>query len=201
MIKVIITTFTATLAGLIASFSIFMNGILGAFGLAATSVETVNDLRASQAIVEKMRKRHETKKLNVSKKFVKRSGKKIASTSVAAATIGTAAVAVTVAGLEVHDYCEEKEELLTDENILFGTDAEFDYQMCLEEAQKDSESILISVKDSISESVAVSWEHTKDYSAEKWSATKKASAEAWDKVSQSTEGLWERLSDWKSIIN
>ncbi len=195
MIKIIVSTVLATISSLSVAGVIFLNGILGMFGLAVTSAETLVDLKTSQQIVQTMRKRHKSKKIKVSKKFVKRTGKKIASSAVAAATIGTAAVVATVATLEVHSYCEDKKELHEDGNVLNGRNDEFDYKACVKEATDDAELIVASVRDSVTESVSKIWGDTKNYTSDKWDATKQSGSDAWKRTKASTENLWKSLVD------
>jgi hypothetical protein len=176
--------------------STFLNSILGLFGLASTSIETLNDLRNSKQIVENIKTRHKAKKINVTKRFVKRSSKKIASSAVSAATIGTAGVVVAIGLLEAKDYCEDKKELHEDEKILFGIKDEFDSDKCFNAAKKDTKEIIISVKDAVPEIVDEAWEDTKDFSNETWEATKEMSADAWGASLKTLEGLWKRITDW-----
>ena len=77
--------------------------------------------------MQKVKIRHKLKRLKLSKKFIKRTSRKISVSAVSAATIGTAAVVVTIASLEIYDYCNDKKELLEDGNILFKSNEEFDY--------------------------------------------------------------------------
>ena len=87
MIKTIFFTFTATMAVVTLVATLFLNTILGAFGLAATSIETLQNLKTSQQIVKRMKTRQAQKKLKVTKRFAKRPAKRIASAAVAAATV------------------------------------------------------------------------------------------------------------------
>ena len=103
--KTIFLTFTATLAALSFAATLFLNTILGTFGLVTTSVDTLNKLKSSQVVMDKMKTRHQAKRLTATKKLAKRSSRRVASASLAAATIGTVAVAITMTGFEIHDYC------------------------------------------------------------------------------------------------
>ena len=96
--------------------TLFLNTILGAFGLAATSIETLHNLKTSQQIVKRMKTRQAQKKLKVTKRFAKRPAKRIASAAAAAAaaTVGTIGVAVAATALEANDYCDEKRKLQED---------------------------------------------------------------------------------------
>lgn len=147
MLRTILLTFTATTAALGLAGSLFLNTILGSFGLVATSVETLRGLQASHQVVETMKARHQRKKLKAGKRFAKRAGRRVATAAVAAATIGTVAVTVTMAGMEVNDYCEERRALQEEANLLYGTDAAFDWGRCYEEGKEDAKTILADAKD------------------------------------------------------
>jgi hypothetical protein len=60
---------------LILSAHLFLNSILGMFGLAATSVGALATLQASQRIVDTMKARHARKQTRITKRFIKRSGR------------------------------------------------------------------------------------------------------------------------------
>ncbi len=203
--KTIIVSIFSTFVVVVFVFSVFLKGILGIFGLAYTSAEALGDLKQSSSIVKNLKERHKKKKDNVKTKFAKRSGKKVASTAVAAATVGTAAVIVTVASLEAHEYCEDKRELLDDENTLFETKKKFNYEYCLEEAKKDSKQMVRDIMEKAPKAVSVAWESTKDFgdnawantkgfSSDAWESTKSASSSAWQAAAESTNDLWSSLS-------
>jgi hypothetical protein len=84
---------------------------------------------------------------------VKRSSKRIGATVLAAATVGTVAVAATVAGLEVADYCDEKQSIHATESILYGTDEVFDMKQCIDEAKEELVSLLVDARDASIEAV------------------------------------------------
>ncbi len=195
MYKVIFSTVLTTIVVVFISASMFLNSILSIFGLEATSVVTLNNLKESKKIVNKIRARNKAKKIEISKKFVKRTSKKVASSAVSAATIGTAAVVITVAGLEVYDYCDEKREIQEESNILFNEKKEFNYNECLTEASKDSTKIIASVKKAIPGIASKTWESTKNISNETWESTKKIGSETWNSTSEASEKLWNSLSD------
>jgi len=135
---------------------------------------------------------YKAKKLSVTKKLAKRSTRQIASASLAAATIGTVAVAVTMASFEVYDYCEDKKDLQDDFNILYGTNDEFNFEQCIEGGKDESKRILTEVKQSASESVFEAMNSTAEYSGEKWLAIKESSTYAFE----STNDLWESTKEW-----
>ncbi len=203
--KKIVASISVTLVVVTFVLSVFLNGILGLFGLAFTSVEALADLKKSSSVVKNLKERHKKKKVNISKRFVKRTGKKVASTAVAAATVGTAAVVVTVATLEAHEYCDDKRELLKDENLLYQNEKEFDYEYCLEEAKNDSQQIVMDIMEEAPKIVSAAWGktkdlsdnawvNTKDFSSNAWESTKSAGSSAWRSAAVSTSNLWDSLN-------
>lgn len=172
--KTIFLTFTATLLGITFAASLFLNTILGTFGLVSTSVETFNKLKSSQLVMNKMKVRHQAKTRNITKRLAKRSSRRVASASLAAATIGTAAVAITMTGFEIHDYCEDKASLQTDHNILYGTTDNFDFDSCLKQGKVESARILNEVQQSTSDTLIEAMHLATDYSNEKWLTLKDA---------------------------
>ena len=143
-----------------------------------------------------MKKRQAEKKLRESKRFAKRPLKRITTTAVAAATVGTVAVAVTMTALEAEDYCEEKRELQEDANILYGTKTKFDYEQCYEDGKKDITDWLSQVKDSTVETVSNTWRYAAHYSAEKWTATKETFLQALKSTGEASVGLWDEARSW-----
>jgi hypothetical protein len=188
-----ITLATASLAA-----SIFLNSILGLFGFAATTVESLNNLRASQQVLEKVKQRHTRKKTRVTKRLVKRSGKRVAGTALAATAMGTIGVAVAMTGLEIHDYCEDRRELQDDANLLYSTKIGFDEEQCLEESLNDAELILSSATEEVQSSVSEAYESTSDYSAEKWASVKSKTSQAVQSSKRSARRIWHKA---KSFFN
>ncbi|MFV1985549.1 MAG: hypothetical protein ACC657_18515 [Thiohalomonadales bacterium] len=191
--------------------SVFLNSILGAFGLVSTTVDTLNNLKESKHILDIVKKRHKNKKLNISKKFTKRLSKKAAASAVSAATLGTGAVVITVAGLEVMDYCNELRELHEEDNILFKTKAKFYYTECLNEAKDDSQEIIVAIKEAVPIAIRKTWEETKSISRATWEKTKEISVKTWRSASTISKYTWdtstretneaiESLLDWASEL-
>ena len=221
MFKVILTTISATAVIIFFVASFFLNSILGLFNLATIPLSLLPEFYQSKQIVKNLKadkvklknnnkalkatnsahrkkinaikERHKIKDSNAPKKFAKRSGKKITSSAFAAATIGTVGVIFTVAGLEVHDYCEDKQELLKDENILFDTNKKFDYKICLDEATKDSEKIITLIKESSSEAIKNSWSKTKYISQKQWQQVKEESDYIWQKAKGFNKEQWQNI--------
>jgi len=139
--------------------SLFLNSILAAFGLVTTSIESLQNLQQSKKVVEQMKSRHKAKKKNFSNKFTKRAGAKLSSTATSAVPIvGAIGAVIAVATLEASYYCEDKQELHDDENLLFGTDKPFDNGQCLAEAKQDSEQLITDAKQAVSQSFNDAWD-------------------------------------------
>jgi len=194
--KTIFLTFTATLAALSFSATLFLNTILGTFGLVTTSVDTLNKLKSSQVVMDKMKTRHQAKRLTATKKLAKRSSRRVASASLAAATIGTVAVAITMTGFEIHDYCEDQASLQIDNNILYGTTDEFNLDACLEQGKEESKRILTEVKQSASESVNNAIDSAAQYSNEQWLVLAESNADAVESTSQTIDELKALVRQW-----
>jgi hypothetical protein len=194
--RTIFLTFTTTLAAIAFAGTLFLNTILGTFGLVTTSVESLNKLKSSQLVMDKMKSRHQAKKLNVTKKLAKRSGRRVASASLAAATIGTVAVAVTMTGFEIHDYCEDKASLQVDDNILYGTTGEFNFDECIEEGKVESKRILTEVKQAASERVSDAMNSVAQYSSQQWLALQESNVDTIESTSQTIDALRESAKQW-----
>ncbi len=189
-------TFLFTVAAIVFVASLFLSQILGVFGLAATSVAALQKLQVSQQIVEKMQNKHSARKLRVSKKFARKAGKRVASTALAAATVGTAAVAVAMIGIEADDYCAEKKELQQDGDLLYGTETKFDADNCVDEARQALKAIAKEAIDAVPEVVSDAIGASAEYSAEAWAAAKEASTRAIQSGSEETSRRWESARSW-----
>ncbi len=51
-------------------------------------------------------------------------------------------MASAIVALEVADYCDEQKELTIDQNLLYGTEEEFNFKKCSDEAAEDLGKIL-----------------------------------------------------------
>lgn len=190
MIKTVFVTVGITISALAFAGAFFLNTVLGMFGLVATTADTMEALTRSHQIVESLKSQHSQKRMKVTKRFAKRATKRVAGAAAAAATIGTVAVAATMVGLEVEDYCEEKEDLNIESNILYGTSDEFDFKQCIASGLDDSKTIMQDVKASASIAVAEAFSATKDFSSEKWEEIKAASGEATQAAKERLGGAW-----------
>ncbi len=196
MIKSTLGIISASVIATMLAGTLFLSSILGAFGLVATSANNLGKLLASQQVVDKIKAKHQAKKSRVTRRFAKRTGKRVASSAVAAATIGTVAVVAVVAGLEVVDYCEEKEALNEEGNILYNRDETFDYEFCLEEGMEDSRQIIETAIDDSSTVVQETWSDTRSYSIELWEEFKASSLDMINSTTESTTDAWDAMWDW-----
>ena len=138
LIKALLKSIVLTIITIVIISQFFLSSFMGLFGYSAIPLSELTKLKASSQIMEKMKSRHKTKKVNATKKFYKKAGKKVSATAISAATLGTIAVVGTLTYLEVSQYCEEQKDLIADENILFSTHKVFDSQACLSRAKQDS---------------------------------------------------------------
>ncbi len=152
----------------------FFSSIFALFGYTALPIDQLAKLTHSQKVIQKKCKNGiRTKSANVSKRFIKRSGKKVAITAASAATIGTVAVIGTLTYLEVSQYCDEQRVLSEDANILFDTNTAFDMKACLEQGKQDSA----------------------HFANEAWQGVKNSSSEVLDDVLNSIEKSSDELLD------
>lgn len=199
MIKGTLGIITATVTVTAMAGSIFLNSILGAFNMAVTSVDNLNSLRESRAVVNKLKQRHETRKLDVTRKFTRKAGKRAVASGAAAITVGTAAVVVTVAAIEAMDYCDEKKELNDEGNILYGTSEPFDYKVCMESAQEDSKELVDAAVEGSSDAVKEAWLATKEYSHEVWDALTRSIADLYESTTESASDILSAWKEWLEI--
>jgi len=167
----------------------FFSSIFALFGYAALPIESLNNLTHSKKIVQKMQSRHKTKTANVSKRFIKRSGKKVAITAVSAATIGTVAVIGTLTYLEISQYCDDKRILNEDANILFDTQKEFNMQACLDQGKQDSAHF-----------ANEAWQSVKTSGSEVLDSIEQSSDELLDPSRKATVELFESIDKWYQQI-
>ena len=171
--KAVLSTLITICFSAFIAVKFFFSSIIAMFGYAALPIESLASLNHSQKIVQKMQSRHKVKSANVSKRFIKRSGKKVAITAASAATIGTVAVIGTLTYLEVSQYCDEQRVLSEDANILFDTNTAFDMKACLEQGKQDSA----------------------HFANEAWQGVKNSSSEVLDDVLNSIEKSSDELLD------
>lgn len=196
MLKTVLLTASATAGTLALAAHLFLNTILGAFGLVATSADTLQNLKASREVVQQMKKRQSQKKTRITKRFVKRSGKRVASGALAAATVGTVAVVAAMTTIEITDYCEQQKELQEDLDVLNGTTTEFDLDECLQHSKEDAKAIYAEVKNSVSDTVAGTFESTSSYADELWGDVKALTKSAIDYTDAGFSAAWRSATSW-----
>jgi len=187
--KTVLSTLLLTGFAAFIAFKFFFSSIFGLFGYAALPIEQLNKLAHSKNIVKKMQSRHKTKSANVSKRFIKRSGKKVAITAVSAATIGTVAVIGTLTYLEISQYCDEKLVLNDDANVLFNTENKFDMSACLEQGKQDSANF-----------ANEAWQSIKANGSDMLDSIEKSSDELLDPSRKATVELFESIDKWYQQI-
>jgi hypothetical protein len=183
--KAAISTFMVMVLTGIFVMKFFFSSLLSLFGYAVLPIESLKNLTHSKKIVQKMQHRNKVKSANVSKRFIKRSGKKVAVTAVSAATIGTVAVIGTLTYLEISQYCEDKKALNEDANILFDTDKIFDMAACLEQGKQDSTNF-----------ANEAWRSIKEKGLDVFESIEQASDELLDPSRKATTELFESIDEW-----
>tara|TARA_R110001583_G_scaffold43548_1_gene138513 strand:+ start:2003 stop:2575 length:573 start_codon:yes stop_codon:yes gene_type:complete len=187
--KTVLSTLIVIFFSVFIAVKFFFSSIFALFGYAALPIESLASLTHSKKTIQKMQSRHKTKSANVSKRFIKRSGKKVAVTAVSAATIGTVAVIGTLTYLEVSQYCDDKRVLNEDANILFDTLEIFDMQACLEQGKQDS--VLIANE---------AWQSVKSSSSDVLDSIEKSSDKLLDPSRKATVELFESIDKWYQQI-
>ena len=206
MIKVILGTFITSVVTVAIIATLFIDSILAGFNLVAISVEQYNNLQNSKVILEKIKKRHDVKKRNVSNKFITKPGKRLAVTAASAAALGTVGVVTLIFTLEAKDYCNQKGELINESNILFNEDRKFSNSQCFIEAKNDSKELMGKIVASISDGatelwvdaqdISISaWKGTKGRSIGAWKGTKRLGSNAWSYSIKASDGLRDSVSD------
>lgn len=190
MWKIIVLTASMTAVVLVAAMGLFFKPVLAHFGMAATSIGHLAALQASHQAVEKMKERHIKKKAHTRKRFGKRAGRRVASTTLAAITVGASGVAIAVGALEIADYCEEKGDLVKDANILYGRQDEFDLKYCAEEAKHDVEAMWSEAHGSTDAAVDRAVEKAAKYARENWESLKSAIGEVSQPTAEMLNNLW-----------
>lgn len=183
--KAVISTFMATIITGVIIVKFFLTNLLTFFGYAVMPLEGLKNLTHSQKIVQTMQQRNKAKSANISKRFIKRSGKKVAATAVSAATIGTVAVIGTLTYLEVSQYCEDKQILNEETNILFDSDKLFDMNACLEQGKQDSANF-----------ASDAWQNIKETSSDVLESIEQSSDEILEPSRKATLELFESIEQW-----
>jgi len=183
--KAVISTLMVTIFTGVIVFKFFLSSLFTFFGYAVLPIESLKSLKHSKKRVQKMQHRNKVKSANVSKRFIKRSGKKVAVTAVSAATIGTVAVIGTLTYLEVSQYCEDKQVLNEEANILFDTDTQFDMNACLEQGKQDSAHF-----------ANEAWQNITETSSQVLDRIEQTSDELLDPSRKATAELFESIDDW-----
>lgn len=183
--KAVLSTLMVTIMSGVIVIQFFLSSLFSFFGYAVLPLENLKSLTHSKKIVQKMQHRNKVKSANVSKRFIKRSGKKVAVTAVSAATIGTVAVIGTLTYLEISQYCDDKKALNEEANILFDTNKQFDMNACLEQGKQDSAHF-----------ANEAWQNIKETSSDVLESIEQTSDELLDPSRKATTELFESIDEW-----
>jgi len=200
-VKTIFYTFFATIAAVTLSTALLWNSVLNSFGFEVIPLGRLHALHASQRKVDQMKEHHKNKRLKTTKKLTERSTKRVASTALASATIGTTAVVGTVIAFEIDAYCAEKKSLQDEANILDGTDIPFDFRQCATEAEQDTHVILTELKNSTNEKISNAINVATDYSAAKWSSVKEVTIHAMQSTGNASTMIWDKINSMQKNYN
>jgi hypothetical protein len=180
MVKVVIPTVVATLAVAFVAGWAFLHPLLGAVGLAAVPRATLERLHASDRAVDALRQRNAQERAELDREFAQRAARHVASTTIAAATVGPPAVAMATMTVEAGRYCERKEALVRDADLLLGTTTAFDRERCFEDAKRESVAILDEVKRTASKAASEALDLSARVGDEAWSKLREAGRQAFE---------------------
>jgi len=132
MIKILLLTIGTTLSVAALVISIFLNGLLGLFNLAAIPAAQLSAYKASEAAVSKLKQRNAVRKSDFHKKHAKRATKRLAAASGAAIPlVGVGAAIAATGAFVIEDYCNEMGELEADSALLNGVEESFNFKRCV----------------------------------------------------------------------
>lgn len=188
--KTIILTITLTLSIITATVAFAGQAILGLAGFTVVTVDKLHKLTAASQVLDKVKVHHSKRKLRTSKRFVKKASRKVASTAVAAATIGTVAVAATMIGLEVADYCEQQQEINELDNVLNGTNQAFDFNQCVDEASENTQLIFEEVKQAAIAAGSNAFESIKSVASDYLASARSYAVDVFEFYDRVTENIW-----------
>ncbi|MDN3651608.1 hypothetical protein QWY77_02335 [Thalassotalea ponticola] len=118
--------------------ALFFTNVASLAGFTVVPTEKFDQLTASHDAIEKLKLNHAKQKTLTTEHFFNRTSQKVGQTALSALTIGAQAVVGTLTYMELNEYCEEKQRLSEQENLLFNINNGFDFDTCLRFAKKDS---------------------------------------------------------------
>ena len=139
MLKTVLLTVGTTLVAVLLVFKLFTEPLLAMAGLGYTSLASLQKLQAGNTVLREMQRRNDSRRQGAARRFNKKAQKKLAVSALAAATIGTPAVALATIKLEVDDECERRAQLHDDADLLFGTETAFDTELCLADLKTETQ--------------------------------------------------------------
>lgn len=90
-------------------------------------------------VLDKLKMRNDEKKKNLSQKTAKKTGERLASQSIAAGTLGAAAVVGLVTSYAIVDHCEELKDINEVDNLLNGDEKEFSFESCIKTTKESTQ--------------------------------------------------------------
>jgi len=125
-------------AGLV--IGIFISALIG-YGFAKYKGYVLAPVAAISAVyaLDKLKTRNAEKKKNFNQMTTKKMGKRIATQTIAAGTVGTVAVLGLVTAYAVDDYCEELKDIHEVDALIKGELTEFDFEFCMQTTKQSTE--------------------------------------------------------------
>jgi hypothetical protein len=179
-LKIVFFSVASTTVAISLVFYLFMNGILGIFGLAATKVEALVALNGAQQVLQKVRKRHIKKRIKYKGILKGRITKKL-----------LPMLPVIGAGFVVYDYCLDEKELQIDEDILNGTQTEFGMEECKQRGKENITHELYELKEKLKSLKNQSVDGTR----EGWSKTKKWIDKMRKEIKNDSQNFRQKIKD------
>lgn len=195
MWKPILLTLGASLAGLSLTLAVLAKPLLSAMGLSLVPVSKVAEWRASQQAVQKLRKRNASRRAKAPRRLVRRAGRRVGSALVASVSLGAPAVALTLTGLELSDYCDEQQQLAEEADLLNGTRTEFDFQRCLEQAGEQTGAILAEAGRLAMARAEAAWQDSLEAGRAHWAEAMTGLEQAARAAREQADQLWDQLRE------
>jgi hypothetical protein len=191
MIRPVVLAVAATLAVVALAAALFLNPILGLFGLAATPLDTLQRLQSSDRILSQLKERNARSQAQVTERFAQQAGQRVASLAAAAATVGPVAVAMASVSIEAERYCDERQALQQQADLLHGTETAFDRERCFEEAKRDMQAILEELRRTGSKALSEALDASARFSEETWARIRVLTEQALESASEALNEFWE----------
>jgi len=131
--------------------------------------------KAASEVLDRVRLKNSERKNGLQNKTAKKAGKRLASTAIAAGTVGTIAVIGAGTIFLIEDHCDELAEINELNQLIEDSNEGFDYQVCFEETK---------------EYVDIWKDEAKDYAEENWRSIVEKSGESWANIKGAIGWPW-----------